>query len=112
MDVFLPKGFEAGLAKPRLRRPARASNLCVKAAGVYYPVLRSWTTGFAVASVDVPVLEGLVDLYDGADHLHQCLITRCESAQGEHIFTVKRSNAVEYAAVTEHDAEAQAAAPR
>ncbi len=112
MDVFLPKGFEAGLAKPRMRHPERASNLCVKAAGVYYPVLRSWASGFAVAGVDVPVLEGVVDLYDGADHLHQCLITRCESEKGEHIFTIKRSAAVKYAVVTEHETEAQAAAPR
>jgi hypothetical protein len=112
MDVFLPKGFEAGLAKPRMRRPARASNLCVKAAGVYYPVLRRWASGFAVSAMDVPALEGVVDLYDGADHLHQCLITRCESAKGEHIFAIKRSAAVEYAAVTEHETQAQAVAPR
>ena len=110
MDVFLPKGFEARLAKPRISRPARASNLCVLAADAYYPVLRSWATGFAVSSVEVPKLEGVVDLFDGADHLHQCLITRCESAQSEHIFTLKRSNAVAYGVVADLSEDAYAAA--
>ncbi|MEQ6201932.1 hypothetical protein ABMC88_02650 [Sulfitobacter sp. HNIBRBA2951] len=101
MDIFLPEGFEPGRARQPKKGPNRAANLCVEAAGVYYPVLRNWTTGFSVAAVDVPRLSGIVNLYDGAQHLHQCLITDTKVANDEIVFAVKRSSAFDYAATEE-----------
>ncbi|WP_299413040.1 hypothetical protein [uncultured Sulfitobacter sp.] len=98
MDIFLPKGFEPGRARAPMSRPARTQRLCVEAGGVYYPVLRRWATGFAVAAGDAPELHGLVNLYDGATHLHECLVTGHEAAGGEMIFTVKKSSGVDYTA--------------
>ena len=112
MDVFLPKGFEPGSGKVRMSRPVRASELCVKAGSMIYPVLRRWAGGFVVSAMDVPVLEGVVDLYDGAEHLHQCLITCCEQDQGEMIFSVKQSSVMDYAVVSETGADDAAAVAR
>lgn len=101
MDMFLPEGFEPGLSRGRMGRPSRGAQLCVLAAGVHYPLLRRWATGFAVSASDVPALEGVVDLYDGAEHLAQCLITACEKLDGEYIFTIKRTSGLNYALMGE-----------
>jgi len=108
MDIFLPKGFEAGRARRVSNGPQRVVNLCVEAGGVYYPVLRKWATGFAAVAAEVPALSGVVNLYDGAEHLHQCLITGVETVDGETIFTVKRSTGFDYSAVAEAEENAQA----
>lgn len=108
MDIFLPQGFEPGRTRTPMSRPARAQKLCVEAGGVYYPVLRRWATGFAAASGEVPALKGIVNLYDGATHLHQCLITGYELADGEQIFTVKRAAGVAYSMAARGDGDTQA----
>lgn len=109
MDIFLPKGFEPGLTRPRMSRPVRASHLCVEASGVYYPVLRRWASGFAVRAGDVPALSGIVEMYDGAEHLGQCLITGKEEASGEIVFTIKQGRTVNYAAVLDVETETRVA---
>lgn len=107
MDIFLPKGFKAGRSRASMSSPARAQRLCVEAGGVYYPVLRRWTTGFAVAGGDVPVLDGVVNLYDGATHLHECLILGKEGAGEEVIFKVKQVVGFDYAVTAQFDDDAQ-----
>lgn len=103
MDTFLPAGFDPGRTRRAISRPARAAVLSVVAGGITYPVLRRWATGFAVACGDVPVLEGVVDLYSGATHLRQCLITSSEMHDGEQVVTVKQATGYDYAAMTEGD---------
>ena len=103
MDIFLPKGFEAGRARQSINRAARAPHLTVEAGGKYYPVLRRWATGFAVMSDEVPVLKGIVSLFDGAQHLGQCLITGSEQAGSEQIFSIKQAAQVDYAAAVEYN---------
>ncbi|WP_298858363.1 hypothetical protein [uncultured Sulfitobacter sp.] len=109
MDIFLPKGFEPGIARPRMSHPLRAAQLSVEAGGVYYPVLRRWATGFAVRAGVVPELSGVVDLYDGAEHLSQYLITGKDTANGEIVFVVKRSCGVDYASGPDVEADARSA---
>jgi hypothetical protein len=104
MDIFLPEGFEPARARPSKSRPARAPRLSVEVGGAMYPVTRRWATGFAVATADVPPLEGVVNLYDGREHLHQCLITAHEQRDGEQIFTVRRARDFDYASAGEGDA--------
>lgn len=103
MDSFLPKGFEPGRARSPMKSPQRSVHLCVEASGVYYPVLRYWSSGFAVAAEQVPALRGVVTLYDGAEMLHQCLITGSETAGSEVVFAVKKSSRYDYGAATEID---------
>lgn len=107
MDIFLPKGFEPGRTRRQLRGAQVRDNLCVEASGVYYPVLRHWAAGFAVAEGQAPALRGVVSLYDGAELLHQCLITGREAAQGEVVFTIKKSSRYDYGATTEIEPSVQ-----
>jgi hypothetical protein len=107
MDIFLPKGFEASRARAPMSRPARAQRLSVEADGIYYPVLRRWTTGFAVAAGDVPTLDGVVNLYEGATLLHECLILGKEEAGEDVIFKVKQAAHFDYAVSTQFDEDAQ-----
>ena len=109
MDTFLPKGFQAGLTRPQMSRPARATRLCVEAGGVYYPVLRRWATGFSVRAGEVPALSGIVTLYDGAEHLHQCLITARDEDNSEIVFTVKRGSGVDYATAPDVEVDGKVA---
>ena len=94
MEAVLSKEIQAGLDAARLDGLRRKSRLRVNVAGRIYPVLRRWKTGFSVAAEDAPHLRGLVDLYEGADHLFQCLIVANEEEAGEMRFEFKRATAV------------------
>ncbi len=59
-----------------------------------FPVLRFWDTGFALDSENAPHLRGLIDIYDGSNHLYQCLVVASEEANGEMVYDFKRSTAV------------------
>lgn len=108
MDIFLPKGFEPSKARAPKSRPVRVCRLGVEVDGIRYPVLRRWDAGFAVAAGDVPVLGGVVDLFDGSEHLHQCLISGHETVNDERIFRVKRAVGVDYAAAVQFEDQVQA----
>lgn len=91
MSTFLPKEVQAGLDAARLAALKKASRLRVHAGDEEYPVLALWRDGFSVDAEDVPGLRGLVDLYDGARHLYQCLIVASGSDAGEMRYEFKRS---------------------
>ena len=65
--------------------------LRVEAGDDSYRVLRLWSDGFTVEADVVPPLRGLVDLYDGANHLYQCLIIAADAEGGEMRYDFKRS---------------------
>lgn len=100
MDVFLPQGFAPGRGRVWTDVPRRSAHLRVKVGDESYPVLRRWASGFAMAADQGPAVAGIVDLYDGPQHLYQCLVIRHETRDAEHVFTVKRADAVHYAAVS------------
>ncbi|MEP2028333.1 MAG: hypothetical protein ABJI96_06450 [Paracoccaceae bacterium] len=91
MTTFLPKEVLAGLDAARLAALKKSSRLRLVVDDQIYPILRLWSTGFALDVSDAPHLRGLVDLYDGANHLYQCLIVALEEENGELIFEFKRS---------------------
>ena len=91
MTTFLPKEVQAGLDAARLAALKKSSRLRLDVDGQIYPVLRLWSTGFALEAEVAPHLRGLVDLYDGTNHLYQCLIIALEEENGELIFEFKRS---------------------
>jgi hypothetical protein len=94
MTTFVPKEVQAGLDRARLARLKKASRLRLSADGVNYKVLSMRKTGFSVDAETVPQLRGLVDLYDGAIHLFQCLIVAHENEGDEMRFEFKRLTAV------------------
>ena len=94
MTTFLPKEVQDGLDAARLASLKKSSRLRLFADGMPYPVLRLWGTGFSLAAQDAPHLRGFVDLYDGANHLYQCLIVASEEAEGgEMVYEFKRHTA-------------------
>jgi len=93
MTTFLPKEVQDGLDAARMASLKKASRLRLFADGAPYPVLRLWDTGFSLEAENAPHLRGLVDIYDGAVHLYQCLIVASEEENGELIFEFKRNTA-------------------
>jgi len=90
MSTFMSKEVREGLEAARIAGLKKASRLRVRTDDKTYPVLSMWKNGFTVEE-HVPGLRGLVDLYDGANHLYQCLIVTSESETGETRYEFKRN---------------------
>ncbi len=103
MEAIFSKEIQAGLDAARLAGLRKASRLRIDADGEIYRVLRMWKTGFSVAAEDAPQLRGLVDLYDGANHLFQCLIVAGDEEAGEMQYEFKRATAVAYTAALDFE---------
>lgn len=93
MSDYLPKEVLEGLEAARKADLKKKSRLRVRDGEEVYRVLRFWDNGFALDAETAPHLRGLVDLYDGAVHLYQCLIVASEEQDGETIFEFKRNTA-------------------
>ncbi len=91
MSEFLPKEVREGLEQARKHRLRKKSRLKVKAGEQTFTILRYWEEGFALDADEAPKLRGLVDVFDGARHLSQCLIVASEKEAGEMIFEFKRA---------------------
>ncbi|MEY4695973.1 MAG: hypothetical protein RIT14_401 [Pseudomonadota bacterium] len=95
MYEFLSKEVREGLDAARKRELKKTSRLRVHVGAAVYPVLRFWDEGFALDADLTPHLRGLVDVYDGARHIFQCLIVASSTSEaGELICEFKRSTAV------------------
>lgn len=90
MTTFLSKEVREGLEAARLASLRKASRLRVQVGDDIHPVLALWKNGFSVEAAVAPHLRGLVDLYDGANHLYQCLIIASEAEAGEMRYEFKR----------------------
>ncbi|MEL6168354.1 MAG: hypothetical protein AAFR35_06660 [Pseudomonadota bacterium] len=93
MSEYLPKEVRDGLEQARKAAMRKKSRLRVKAGDHTFTILRYWDTGFALDKDDAPHLRGLVDLYDGARHLSQCLIVASEADAEETVYEFKRETA-------------------
>lgn len=93
MTTFVSREVREGLDAARLAGLRKRSRLRVKAGEDVFPVLRLWKSGFSVESEKVPALRGLVDVFDGTNHLCQCLIVASEEEGGEMRYEFKRSTA-------------------
>ena len=94
MLEFLPRDVRDGLEAARKKAFRRKSRLRVQVGGAVYPVLRFWDYGMALDAKLAPHLRGLVDVYDGANHIFQCLIIASSEENGELVCGFKRSTAV------------------
>ena len=90
MLEFLPEDVRAGLDMARKRKLKSRSRLRVKVGERDFPLLRYWDEGFALDAEDAPRLRGLVDVFDGARHVSQCLIFASAEEAGEMIYEFKR----------------------
>ena len=94
MIEFLSKELRDGFDMARKRQNARKSRLRVQICAEVYPILRLWDDGLAMSADHLPHLRGLVDIYDGARHLSQCLIVASTVENGQLICNFKRSTQV------------------
>lgn len=94
MLEFLPQEVREGLEAARKRDYKRKSRLRVQLGGAVFPILRFWDDGFSLDATLSPPLRGLVDIYDGANHIFQCLIIASSAENGEVICDFKRLTAV------------------
>lgn len=93
MTTYVSKEVREGMEAARIAGLKKASRLRVEVGETYFPVLGLWRNGFSVDAEATPMLRGLVDLYDGANHLYQCLIVASEQDAGEMRYEFKRSTA-------------------
>jgi len=93
MTTYVPKAVQEALDAARVQGLKKKSRLRVQVGESQFPVLRMWKTGFSVEEATAPQLRGLVDLYDGARHISQCLIVASESEGGEMRYEFKRATA-------------------
>ncbi|EBA17226.1 hypothetical protein RSK20926_05807 [Roseobacter sp. SK209-2-6] len=91
MTTYVPKAVQDALDDARLKGMKKKSRLRVQVGNAFFPVLRMWKTGFSVEEETAPQLRGLVDLFDGARHLSQCLIVASEAEGGEMRYEFKRA---------------------
>ncbi|MBD3664632.1 hypothetical protein [Sulfitobacter aestuariivivens] len=108
METVLSKEIQEGLDAARVAGMRASSRLRIDLDGKIYPVHRMWKTGFAIAVEDAPHLRGLVDLYDGANHLFQCLIMANEEDAGEMLYEFKRATPVTDRAAFDYERAANA----
>lgn len=94
MIEFLSKELREGFELARKRQNARKSRLRVQIGVEVYPILRLWDDGLALDADQLPHLRGLVDVFDGARHLSQCLIVASTVENGQLICNFKRSTPV------------------
>ena len=91
MSEFLPEEVRRGLETARKTAARRKSRLRVMVGEREFTILRYWERGFALDAEDAPHLRGLVDIYDGARQMSQCLIVASEEASGEMVYEFKRA---------------------
>ena len=90
MSEFLPKEVREGLIAAQKLDRSRKSRLRVQVGDEKFTILRYWDEGFSLDAEDAPHLRGLVDVFDGARHLSQCLIIASEESAGEMVYEFKR----------------------
>ncbi len=94
MLEYLPQEIRDGLEAAKKRDHRRRSRLRVQLGDAVFPILRMWDDGIALDADRTPHLRGLVDVYDGANHIFQCLIIASTVENGELICDFKRSTPV------------------
>jgi len=108
MTEYLPDSVRAQLRDAQSKTLARKSRVRVEAGGQSYAVLRFGKTGFSLDAATAPHLRGLVDLYDGARHVSQCLIVAAEEVDGLMHFEFKRNTATGDGAPLDYERAADA----
>jgi hypothetical protein len=102
MLEFFQKDLTAALQAARSGPKKRKSRLRVHVDGAVYPVLRMWHDGLALDAKLTPQLRGLVDVYDGSNHIYRCLIVASTNDGGELICEFKHATRVRDRAPTDY----------
>lgn len=91
MSEYLPKTVRAELDAARRSKRRQVRRMTIHAGEDIYPVLKIFDAGFSVDAERAAHLRGLVDIYDGPQHLYQALIVASAEDDGLMHFEYKRS---------------------
>ncbi len=91
MTTYIPQAVQDALDEARMKHMRKSSRMRIYTDGESFAVLRLWETGFSVEAANTPQLRGLVDLFDGARYVSQCLIVASEEEAGEMRYEFKRA---------------------
>ncbi|KIC41712.1 hypothetical protein RA28_20165 [Ruegeria sp. ANG-S4] len=91
MSTYVSREIRAELDAARIASLKKSSRLRVELGDNSFKILRLWRDGFAVEAAETPRLRGLVDIFDGANHLYQCLIVAAQEDGGEMQYEFKRN---------------------
>jgi hypothetical protein len=94
MEEFLPKDVRDGLVAAQNAARGRRSRMRVDIGGHQFTILRYWDTGFSLDPAEAPAMRGLVDIYDGAQHLRRCLVVASAEDNGELVCEFKYNRPV------------------
>ncbi|MBY4894425.1 hypothetical protein KUL25_16840 [Rhodobacteraceae bacterium N5(2021)] len=74
MSEYLPKEIRDQLAAARRHVKRKQATRAVHVGDEAFAILEMTSDGFALIADEAPRLRGLVDIYEGAQHLYQALI--------------------------------------
>ncbi len=108
MSEYLPKEVRDGLERARKSGLRKKSRMRVRVGDHDFTILRHWNNGFSLDLDDAPNVRGLVDVYDGARHLSQCLIVASAEENGEMVYEFKRATAATEQPALDYEVDADA----
>ncbi len=108
MTDYLSPEIADALKAARKQAMRKSSRLRVNVGDEIHPIVRLWDEGFALDLDDAPHLRGLVDVYDGAKHLMQCLIVASSKEAGEMTYEFKRATVANDSAPLDYERAANA----
>lgn len=94
MSTYLSAEVQAGFDAARKKALKQRHRLRVEADGLSVRVVRFLDDGFTLDAETAPRLPGLVNLYDGAKHISQCLVVATDEEDGEMHYEFKRATPV------------------
>jgi len=108
MEAYYSDAVMRGLKQAQKKAEKKKNRLRVHVGDDVYPVMKYWGHGFSVDQEDVPNLRGLIDIFDGARHLSQCLIIGEQSQDGVTHYEFKRKTQVRDAVPLDYERDENA----
>lgn len=112
METTFSKELNDALDAARRVATQKSSRLKVMAGDKVFALDRMWKTGFAIDLANAPRLRGRVDVFEGTEHLFQCLIVANHEEQGKMCYDFKRATPVATGAALDFVKEPMADVPR
>lgn len=91
MSTYMSRDLQDGFFAAQRALLKKKSRLRVVAGENKFSILRFSESSFSLDADDTPRLRGLVDIYDGGEHLYQALIVASEQKGDEVEFEFKRN---------------------
>lgn len=98
MSEYLPKELREQLAAAQRVNKRKRATRSVHVGDEAFAILEMSDHGFAVAAEEAPRLRGLIDIYEGAQHLYQALIITSSEDGDMMRYDFKRNTATAFTA--------------